>query len=179
MICLLRRAHEHEFLLDQRQGFEAGFCERQRKDCRIEPPLLQILEKLLRDGLARTKFNAGIAGLKGGHQFRQEIGRDRRDNAEAQTTQCLLPLRAHEGFELIDRAQDHAGALGKGLTQMRQPGLPPAALHQPRAKDFFEILDLGRKRAGWEMVQSSAAARNGRAGPAHRNSEDGAWKALS
>ncbi len=55
MICLLRRAHEHEFLLDQRQGFEAGFCERQREDCRIEPPLLQILEKLLRDGLARGR----------------------------------------------------------------------------------------------------------------------------
>ncbi len=81
-----------------------------------------------RAGATRCRDSA----LQSGHQLRKEIGRDRRDNAKAQTTtQCLLPLRAHEGFQLIHRAQDRAGTLGKGLTRDASAG--PAAHRAPPA----------------------------------------------
>ena len=56
---------------------------------------------------------------------------------------------AAERFQLVDGAQDRAGALGKFLAEAGQPDAAPAALHQRRADQFLQLADLqGQRRLG-------------------------------
>ena len=92
---------------------------------------------------------------------RQQIGRDRRDHADAQPAHQTVPRGAREVSEFIDRAQDVADALGELLAELRQPDLPRASLEQHAAQDFFHFLDLHRQsrlrdRAGFRRAAEMA-----------------------
>ena len=60
----------------------------------------------------------------------QQIGRNRRDHADAQPARKPVPRRAREVSQFIDRAQDVADAQGDLFSELRQPDLPCASLDQ-------------------------------------------------
>ena len=75
----------------------------------------------------------------------QQIGRDRWDHADAQTTRKPVPRRAREVSEFIDRAQDVADAPGEVFPEPRQRDLPRASLQEHAAERVLESLDLHRQ----------------------------------
>src|SRR5258706_7374197 len=75
----------------------------------------------------------------------QQIGRNRRDHADAQPAHKPVPRRPCEVSQFIDRAQDVADALGGLFSELRQRDLSGASLEQHAAQSFLQLLDLHRQ----------------------------------
>ena len=96
--------------------------------------------------------------------LRQQIGRDRRDHADAQPAREPVLRGAREIAEFVDRAQDVADALQQFLAECRQRDLPRAAIEQRAAERLLHLLDLHRQRrlrdrAGFRGAAEMAVAR--------------------
>ncbi len=76
----------------------------------------------------------------------KEIGRDRRDDAEAQPPDEMVARGAGEVGEFIDRAQDAARPLRQVLAERRQPHLPRRTLDQRDAQRLLEFAHLHGER---------------------------------
>ena len=74
----------------------------------------------------------------------QQIGRDRRDHADAQPARKPVARGAREVAEFVDRAQDLADALDDLFPELGQRHLPCASLQQHAAEGFLHFLDLHR-----------------------------------
>ncbi len=95
---------------------------------------------------------------------RQQIGRDRRDHADAQPARKPVARRAREVSQFVDRAQDVADAQRGLFAELREPDLPRASLEQHGAERFLQFLDLHRQgrlrdRAGRRRATEMAVTR--------------------
>ena len=76
------------------------------------------------------------------HDRGQQIGRDRRDHADAQPAGKPGPRRTREVSQFIDRVKDVADALGELFAKLRKRDFSRASLEQRAAESFLEFLDL-------------------------------------
>ncbi len=76
----------------------------------------------------------------------QQIGRDGRDQSDAQPARKPVARGAREITEFIDRAQDIADAPGEFFSEPRERDLSCASLQQQAAERFLHFLDLHRER---------------------------------
>ncbi len=74
----------------------------------------------------------------------QEVGRNRRDHADAQAAGEPVTRRAREVAEFIDRAQDVTDTPDDFIAEFRQRDLPRASFQQHAAERFLHFLDLHR-----------------------------------
>src|SRR3954452_13546746 len=77
--------------------------------------------------------------------LRQQIGRNRRDHADAQPAREPVARRAREVFQFIDQAQDVANAWGGLFSERGERDLSRASLQQHTAQRVLQILDLHRQ----------------------------------
>ena len=83
---------------------------------------------------------------QGGQDARQQVGADRRDDAEAQAAGERFAGRAGRVDQVADVAEDGAGARRHLGAERRQHDGAPGALDQRRAEQALEVLEARAER---------------------------------
>ena len=143
---ILARPDQQEILRKTRDLGQRRFGHRQRNDRRIQPAFGDLLDQLRRQRLADVNVELGMHAREVLDDLGQQIGRNRRDHADAQPARKPVARGAREVAEFIDRAQDLADALDDLFAELRQRDLPCASLQQHAAEGFLHFLDLHRQR---------------------------------
>jgi len=122
------------------------FRYRQGNDGSVEPALHHLLDQLRRQRLANVNVEFRMQAREVFDHRRQQIGRNRRNHADAQAARQPVARGAREIAKFIDRAQDFADALDDFLAEFRQCDLSRAAFQQHAAQRLLHFLDLHRQR---------------------------------
>ncbi len=130
----------------QRDFGQRRFGDRQSDDGRVEPAFRQFLNELRRQRLADMNIETGIHAREIADDRGQQIGRDRRDDADAQPPDQPVLRGARQIGQFIDRAQDVADAQRRTLRRncSAEPGARLARTARSPS-DFFQFLDLHRQ----------------------------------
>ena len=133
---MLAGPHQQEIFLEQRDLGQRGLGYRQRHDRGVEPAFGDFLDQLRRQRLADVNIELGMQAREIFDDLRQQIGRDRRNHADAQPSGQPVARGAREVAEFIDRTQDVADPLQQFFAEFRQRDLPRATFEQHTAERF-------------------------------------------
>ena len=122
---ILARPDQQKILRKQGDLGQRRFGHRQGDDGGVEPTFREFLYQLRRQRLADVNVEFGMHSREVADDRRQQIGRNRRDHADAQPAHEPVPRRAREVSQFVDRAQDVADALGE--SPLRTSSAGPAA----------------------------------------------------
>ena len=142
---ILARPHQQKIFRKQGDLGKRRFGHRQSNNGGVKPAFREFLYQLRRQRLADVNVKFGMGSGEVPDDRRQQIGRNRRDHADAQPAHKPVPRRPREISEFIDRAQDVADALGGLFSEARKPDLSRASLEQHTAQSFLHFLDLHRQ----------------------------------
>ena len=139
MMC---RQRQREHVVEQRQFLDLGLVERQGQDQQIERACQQLAGEHRSLGLAQAQLQLGKDVVELRQDARQQIGADRRNDADAKRSTQHLGVPAREIGQILDGPDDGAGPAGDlaaGGCQKRAAARP---LDQWRAESDLQLLDL-------------------------------------
>ena len=128
----------------QRHLDERRLGHRQSDNCRVEPSFRELVYQLRRQRLTYMNVEFGMHSCEVPDDLGQQIGRNRRDHAEAQPADKPVSRRTREVSQFIDQAQDVTDASGDLFSEIRQRDLSRASLEEHAAQSFLQFLDLHR-----------------------------------
>ena len=122
-----------------------GLLDGQREQQHVERAFVQLMQQLLRLRLADVQVERGILPAQHRQQRRQQVGRDRGDDAEVQRARQLARPLAREVAEVAHLGED-AGRPLRDLPPLGgQPHALGPALQQLQAQLALQLLDLHRQ----------------------------------
>ena len=135
---ILARPDQQEMFRKQRDLDERRLGHRQSNNGRVEPSFRELVYQLRRQRLTYMNVEFGMHSREVPDDLGQQIGRNRRDHADAQPAGKPVPRRTREVSQFIDQAQDVADASGRPVLRTssarlvarlsrgaRRPELPP------------------------------------------------------
>ena len=143
----------------------------QRAEQQVERSFLQPARKVLAQTFAHVKAQIRVPRVQIGDHERQEVGAERLDDTDADRSRKHgLPAACDLG-DLVDLAEDAAGAVGDLLALGRHHDTGARAFHQLHAKLILELGELRRKRRLRDMRPLRRAAKMQRLGNEREVSE--------
>jgi len=140
-----RERDDEGVVRDMARGPLADVC-LEREQARVEPAFAQVGDDRVGLLLAEDELQLRVPGADGGHHIRQEIGCDRRDDAD--------PKRARTGLDELFRGGDHVVELDENPARVRdhdgarrgEQDSPAIALEELNAEQLLELLHLRAER---------------------------------
>ena len=145
LTLIFARPDQQEVFREQRHLDQRRFGHRQRNNCRVEPSVCELFNQLRRQRLTDMNVELGMHSREVADDLRQQIGRNRRDHADAQPAREPVTRRAREVFQFIDQAQDVADAWSGLFSERGERDLPGASLQQHASQRVLQVLDLHRQ----------------------------------
>ncbi len=137
--------HDERVVRDAARGPLADVC-LEREQARVKPPCAEVGDNRVGLLLAANELQLGVPSADGGHHVRQEIGGDRRDDADPERARARLDELLRGGDHVVDleehatRVRDHDGA------RRRDQDSPAIALEELNAEHVLELLHLRAER---------------------------------
>jgi hypothetical protein len=120
--------------------------DRERKQDQIELAVDKLIEELLRLRLAQAQVEIGIGLADQRQELREQIGRDRRDGAEAQRSGKAAGELARAVHEVVDVGKHACSATGDFPATGREAHAVARALQKFQAERPFKVLHLHGER---------------------------------
>ena len=136
---------QQEAVLEQIPLRQLQEAQRQRHDRRIEAPRLEMHDQVLAGGFQHVELDPRRGGLQELQQPRQQIGRERRQDADREPERAVLETLAH-GFQQQRLVEDPEGLFMGFPAQAGELDAAALALHQRPAEPGFQLADLQRQR---------------------------------
>jgi hypothetical protein len=145
-VNIIARCGNQEAVAKQRLGNGALAIDRQCRNQYIEIAEAQIFHKFRGNRLAQLDRQVRIGLAQFRNKQRQQIGRNRRNNAQPQTPSQNAALLRRQFLQRADFIEYPAYPRQKALSHIGEDNTAPGALEQCRAEALFHFSDLRRER---------------------------------
>ena len=144
-VGIFGRTHEHEVLFEKRDLGERGFRYGKRENGRVQPPLVQLGDKLRRQRLPHMNVEVVVLQRQPTDNGGQQIGCDGRDHPDPEPPGEPPLRRARQIAQFINTAKYLPRFRHEIFAERGQPQLARPTFDQRCPEFFFELLDPHRK----------------------------------
>jgi hypothetical protein len=149
---------QHERFIEQRFDLQLVVMDRQRQHAGIEATVAQSRQDLVGLFLDQQQFQPRKALAHGGQHMREQVGRQRREDAQPHRAGFRILAATRDLAHLLDFGDDLARALGDLATDRGQHHPAWRAFDQGDAELVFQLADLrGQRRLADEAGRGGTA----------------------